>query len=163
MKITQLSFEEKQIKNCAFTGHRELEKSFSFENLIKTVFNLAQKGVENFFCGMAKGFDLYAGEAVIKIKESFPQVKLIACVPYFGQEKGYNREDKERYVYILKNCDLKITLAENYYKGCAIVRDRYMADHADILVAYLKKETGGTAYTVRYYEKKHKDKEIIFL
>ena len=163
MTITQLSLEKKQIKNCAFTGHRELDESFSAEELKKVVCNLAKEGAENFFCGMAKGFYLYAGEAVIKIKENFPQVKLIACIPYFGQEKGYSKEDKNRYVSILKNCDLKITLAESYYKGCAIVRDRYMADQADVLVAYLKKKTGGTAYTVGYFQKKYKDREIIFL
>ena len=163
MQATQLTFEKKPIKNCAFTGHRELDKSFSIEKLQKIVFDLAQKGVDHFFCGMAKGFDLYAGEAVLKMKETFPTVKLIACVPYFGQEKGYLQEDKQRYVKILKNSDLKITLSEEYYKGCTLARDRYMADQADVLVAYLKKEKGGTAYTVGYFEKKYPEKEIIFL
>ncbi len=163
MHATQLTFEKGPIKNCAFTGHREMDESFSMEKLQKTVFDLVERGVTNFFCGMAKGFDLYAAEAVIKIKKSFPNVQLLACVPYFGQEKGYSLEDKKRYVKILKNCDLKITLAETYYKGCTLVRDRYMADQADVLVAFLKKKTGGTAYTVGYFEKKYPEKEIIFL
>ena len=163
MQATQLTFEKRNIKNCAFTGHREIDKGFSIEKLQKTVFDLVQKGVENIYCGMAKGFDLCAGEAVMKPKETFPNVKLIACVPYFGQEKGYLQEDKQRYVKILKNCDLKITLSAEYYKGCTLARDRYMADCADVLVAYLKKEKGGTAYTVGYFEKKYPDKEIIFL
>lgn len=163
MNSTQITIEEKPIKNCAFTGHRELDEGFSIEKLQKIVYHLAEKGVKNFFCGMAKGFDLCAGEAVIKIKESFPKVKLIACVPYFGQEKGYSQEDKKRYVNILKNCDAKFTFADGYYKGCMLDRDRYMADYADVLVAYLKKKTGGTAYTVSYFEKKYKDREIIFL
>lgn len=163
MNSTQLTFEKKLIKNCAFTGHRELDAGFSLEKLRKIVYSLAEKGVEKFFCGMAKGFDLYAGEEVIKIKESFPNVKLIACVPYFGQEKGYSQEEKKRYVSILKKCDLKITLSDTYYKGCMLDRDRFMADQADVLVAYLKKKTGGTAYTVGYFEKKYKDREIIFL
>ena len=163
MKSTQLTFEKRDIKNCAFTGHRDLGDGFSIEKLQKIVFDLAKKGVVNFFCGMAKGFDLYAAEAVIKIKESYPNARLIACVPFYGQEKGYSQEDKERYVNILKKCDFKITLAENYYKGCALVRDKYMADNADVLVAYLKKKTGGTAYTVGYFEKKYPEKEIIFL
>ena len=38
-----------------------------------------------------------------------------------------------------------------------------MADHADVLVCYLKKPTGGTAYTVKYFSKKYKEKEIVFL
>lgn len=163
MNSTQLTFEKKLIKNCAFTGHRELDESFSIKKLQKIVYDLAEKGVENFFCGMAKGFDLFAGEEVVKIKEVFPNVKLIACVPYFGQEKGYSQENKKRYVTILKNCDAKFTFADVYYKGCMLDRDRYMADHADVLVADLKKKKGGTAYTVGYFEKKYPDREIIFL
>lgn len=163
MKSTQLTFEKRLIKNCAFTGHRELDIGFSKEKLQETVFELAKKGVENFFCGMAKGFDICAGEAVVNIKETFPNVKLVACVPYYGQEKGYSKEDKNRYLKLLKNCDVKFTFADVYYKGCTLVRDRYMADNADVLVAYLKKKTGGTAYTVGYFEKKYPKKEIIFL
>ena len=163
MQSTQLTFEKRDIKNCAFTGHRDLDESFSKEKLQKTVFDLAKKGVVNFFCGMAKGFDLYAAEAVIKIKESYKNARLIACVPFYGQEKSYSQEDKKRYVNVLRKCDFKLTFAENYYKGCELVRDKYMADNADVLVAYLKKETGGTAYTVGYFEKKYPEKEVIFL
>lgn len=163
MQATQLTFEKREIKNCAFTGHRVMSESFSKEKLQKIVFELAERGVKNFFCGMAKGFDLCAGEAVIKIKENFPNVKLIACVPYFGQEKEYTQEDKNRYVTILRNCDAKFTFADTYYRGCTLIRDRYMADNAEVLVAYLKKKTGGTAYTVRYFQQKYTDREIIFL
>ena len=140
-----------------------MDESFSKEKLEKIVLSLVEKGVTNFFCGMAKGFDLCAAEVVLKIKEKFPQMKLVACVPYFGQEKAFSKEDKKRYVQILRNCHLKMTFAETYYKGCTLVRDEYMADHADVLVAYLKKQTGGTAYTVKYFKNKYKEKEIIFL
>ena len=163
MNSTQLTLEKKQIKNCSFTGHRLINENFSFEKLVKIVFDLAKEGVNDFFCGMAKGFDLYAAEAVMKVKETFPQIRLIACIPFFGQEKNYSQEDKNRYVNILKNCDLKFTFSDTYKKGCTLARDRYMADHADVLVAYLKKETGGTAYTVNYFQKKYKEREIIFL
>jgi hypothetical protein len=42
-------------------------------------------------------------------------------------------------------------------------RDKYMADNADILIAYLKKPTGGTAFTVNYFTKKYPLKEKILL
>ena len=163
MQSTQLTFEKRQIKNCAFTGHRDLDESFSLEKLQKEVLNLAEKGVVNFFCGMAKGFDLYAAEAVLKIKENYKNVKLIACIPFYGQEKNYTQEDKKRYIDILKNCDLKVTLSQNFYKGCSLSRDRYMADNADVMVAYLKKKKGGTAYTVSYFTKKYPEKEVFFI
>ena len=62
-----------------------------------------------------------------------------------------------------KKADEKIYLAKDYYKGCMLTRDRFMADKADVMIAYCKKDTGGTAYTVRYFKKKYPLKEIIFL
>ena len=38
-----------------------------------------------------------------------------------------------------------------------------MADNADALIAYLEKDTGGTAYTVRYFQKTKPWGEIIFV
>lgn len=163
MQQTQIAFNNEIIKNCAFTGHRNLDESFSLEKLCETVQTLVERGVRNFFCGMARGFDLFAAEEVVKQKEKNEKIRLVACVPYYGQEKGYSEEDKKRYVNILRKCDMRLTFCETYYKGCELVRDRYMADQADVLVAYLKKESGGTAYTVEYFQKKHKDREIIFI
>ena len=57
MKEIPLDFENNTLKICAFTGHRELEESFSLEKLRKAVETLVEKGVETFYCGMAKGFD----------------------------------------------------------------------------------------------------------
>ena len=38
-----------------------------------------------------------------------------------------------------------------------------MADRADVLVAYLKQNTGGTAYTVKYFQKKKPLNRVIFV
>ena len=54
-------------------------------------------------------------------------------------------------------------LAEHYFRGCMQQRDKYMADRADVLIAYCKKDVGGTAYTVHYFKKKYPFKEILFL
>ena len=44
-------------------------------------------------------------------------------------------------------------LQEKYEAGCLLARNRYMADRADVLLAYCERESGGTAYTVRYAQK----------
>lgn len=163
MKEIPLDFENQTLKICAFTGHRELEESFSKEKLRQAVETLVEKGVETFYCGMAKGFDLYAAEEIIRIKEKHKNVKFVACVPYYGQEKGYSETDKKRYVNALKKCDFKFTFTDTYYRGCEIVRDKFMVEQADVLVAYLKKKTGGTAYTVTYFQRIKPHREIIFL
>ena len=87
----------------------------------------------------------------------------MACIPCYNQEKNFSPKDKKRYVEILKKADEQILLSEKYYRGCMQVRDQYMADKADVLVAFCEKETGGAAYTLKYFKKKYPDKKIVRL
>ncbi|MBE7067921.1 MAG: DUF1273 domain-containing protein [Clostridiales bacterium] len=161
--IKQLTIKEKEIKTCAFTGHRELEEDFSLPLMKEKINEMVKKGVEIFYNGMAKGFDLISAEFVLSLKSKNPNIKLIACVPFYGQEKFFSEEDKKRYQTVLKKADEVVYLSEKYYKGCMHVRNRYMAERADVLIAYCKKQTGGTMYTVNYFQKNYPEKEVIFL
>ena len=136
---------------------------FKEEALKNAVKEAIKEGVEIFYCGMAMGFDLLAAETVFYLKEEFPKIRLVACVPCYGQEKSFSKEDKARYVEALKKADERIILSERYYRGCMQVRDKYMAERADMLIAYCKKETGGTAYTVKCFQKLRPSGEIVFL
>lgn len=147
-------------ENCAFTGHRILEKNFDYNLLDKVILNLIKGGTKNFFCGMAMGFDLAAAESVLQYKKDF-EINLIACIPCLDQEKKYSQKNKERYLKILENCSRKIVLSEEYYDGCMFVRDRYMVDNCNVLVTYQRRKSGGTSYTVNYA--KSKDVNIIEL
>lgn len=164
-KDKQLSLIEptQSVRICAFTGHRSLDVDFSKSALKKQVKEMIKKGVDTFLCGMAVGFDLLAAETVLALKKKYPSVKLIACIPCYGQERFFSEEDKKRYALLVQNADEKTVLAEHYYKGCMQKRDMYMADRADIMLAYCKKETGGAAFTVRYFQRKYPNKEIVFL
>ena len=163
----QFIFKEKTFstspKNCAFTGHRQLGDDFSARKLKKEIKNMMEMGVETFYNGMAMGFDLLAAEQVLDLKKKFPAVKLIACVPCYGQEKYFSEEDKERYANILKKANEVVLLSDHYYNGCMQKRDRYMVDHAEALIAYSKKEEGGAAYTVRYFSKTKGEENIIYV
>lgn len=164
MENNQLKIETeyKKIKSCALTGHRDLPDDFDVEKLRKNLKNLIENGVFIFYNGLAKGFDLLSAEVLLSLKKEYKNVKIIACIPCLEQEKYYKEEDKKRYYQVLKNVDERIILSEKYYKGCMLQRDKHMVDKADVLLAYLKKETGGTAYTVKYFQKKYPLKEIYF-
>ena len=149
--------------SCAFTGHRKLENDFSLRKLKKIIKTLIEEGVTTFYAGMAIGFDLVAAEAVLALKKKYPSVKLVACIPCYNQEKTFPAEDQKRYVKILKKADEQVVLAEHYFSGCMQLRNRYMVDHADVLVAYCHAETGGTAYTVKYFKKQKPHNDILFI
>ena len=150
-------------KTCAFTGHRELDGDFSKSDLKKSILACMEMGVTTFFSGMAMGFDMLAAELVIELKKKFPSVKLVACVPCHEQEKYYSDKDKQRYVKLLKNADEVVVLSDHYFQGCMQKRDRYMADRADLLIAYCRKTTGGTAYTVNYFKKAKSEERILYV
>ena len=74
-----------ELKNItvAFTGHRYYARQ-SDAQLMSTLRQLYAQGYSRFLCGMAWGFDLAAGEAVLELKAEHPEVELIAVVPHRG-------------------------------------------------------------------------------
>ena len=138
---------------CAFTGHRNLNKcGFDAALLDRVVRNLIITGTEEFLCGMAVGFDLAAAEAVIYHKRKHA-VKLTACIPCANQTELFSEKIKARYKNILGCCDEVITLAPAYYEGCMLERNKFMVDRCDALVSFLRRNGGGTYYTVNYARK----------
>lgn len=135
--------------SCALTGHRELPDGLDRKLLFEELENLIREGYEYFFCGMAEGFDLLALGFLIELKENYP-ISVEACVPFLGQENSFSKENRSLYQDLISRCDKVTVLFPNYKKGCYLIRDRYMADCADLIFAYCTKRTGGTAYTVRY-------------
>ena len=163
MKQLSIFEEEKQIKTCVFTGHRELPSDFSKKALKNEITKLVQAGVDTFLCGMAIGFDLLAAESVLLVRKKYPTVKLVACIPCIGQEKYFSKADQKRYVDAVRKADEKVILSDSYYKGCMQVRDKYMAERGDVMLAYCTKKEGGAAYTVRCFQKAHPNGDVIFL
>jgi uncharacterized phage-like protein YoqJ len=163
MEQLKIKTQKIQIKSCAFTGHRKLEEDFSPKRLWDLIEACIKEGATDFYNGMAQGFDLLSAEAVLMLKRRYPQIRLIACIPCYNQEKNYSDTDKARYVAVLQKADEKILLSEEYHKGCMFVRNQYMVDNADILIAYSKKEKGGAAYTVKYCQRKYPDKDILYV
>lgn len=138
---------------CALTGHRILPGDFDRAALSERLELLIRGGCDGFLCGMAPGFDLLALEILVEIKKE-RRIYLEACIPYPGQERRYSLKDRERYEKLLGACDQKTVLFDGYRDGCFLARDRYMVDCADVVLAYLAKKSGGTAYTVNYASKK---------
>ena len=150
-------------KTCAFTGHRVLGDDFSARKLKKEIKKLILAGVDTFYNGMAMGFDLLAAEKTLELKKRFPHIRLILCIPCYKQERSFSEKDKGRYATIYKKADEKKVLSEFYYRGCMQARNRYMVERADVLIAYCTKADGGTAHTVKCFEKMKPEREIIFI
>ncbi len=156
-----MSILEGKEKICVFTGHRDLSDDFHPNGLRSAIRKALRAGYFTFLNGMAVGFDMLAAEILLSFKKKYPQIELIACIPCAVQDKYFSQQDKARYARLLKACDGQILLSEHYFNGCMQARDRYMAEQASLMIAYCTRNTGGTAYTVRCFEKLHPDCEII--
>ena len=160
MKTEQMQLEEikipEKIQSCVFTGHREVGEDLNLQKLQESIDLCISRGAEEFYCGMAKGFDLLAAEEIIKRKNEGKKVKLIACIPYKKQASAYSEENKKRYEELLQKADKIELLNEEYRPYCLLKRDEFMVEQAEVMIAYCNKEKGGTAYTVKYFKRKKK-------
>ncbi len=143
-----------QVKTTiAFTGHRSnripTDEQALSEYLDKTVTDLYFKGYRRFLTGMSEGFDLMAGEAVLRLKAIHTDIRLITVIPFTGQAHRFSPEDKQRYGHLFNYCDDSVLISEHYFTGCFHRRNDYLTDNSALVIAYYdRQEQGGTHYTV---------------
>ena len=138
---------EKSI-TASFTGHRDYDSRYD-ESLRTQIRQLYEAGYRIFLCGMARGFDLAAGEAVVALQSECTQIKLRCIIPYRGHEQSLSERDRERYRRLTEMADEVVTLAEQYHAGAYHFRNDYLVNNASAIVAYYNGSKGGTHYTMR--------------
>lgn len=140
-------------KTCCFTGHRDipiLQLPIIKSKLKKTIIEYIEKGYCYFGAGGAMGFDTLAAQTVLKLKETYPQIKLILVLPCLTQTRGWKETDVKEYERIKSLADKVVYTSQEYTRGCMFKRNRHLVDFSSLCIAYLTKDEGGTAYTVKY-------------
>ncbi len=120
------------MKACAFTGHRP------------------------------KSVDMYAAEIVLELKEKYPQITLECAIPYERQAVRWPEALRNRYFSIAEQCDQETMLQTHYTPDCLRKRNRYMVDHADIVLAVWNGSPSGTGQTVWFAQNRRKPVWLIF-
>ena len=134
-----------------FTGHRAINRNdAALSRLDELLTLLYAQGFRDFLCGGALGFDLFAAERVVRLREKHPDVRLIFCLPCADQSSKWKRADCSRYERLLYLSDETRVLSPRYYDGCMQSRNAYMVDRSSLCVAYMALLHGGTLSTVRY-------------
>lgn len=151
----------KRTITCCFTGHRveklpwkDNENDPACRALKKRIADvlaaLYGAGYRHFICGMATGADLYFGEAVVALREEKSDVTLEAAIPFDGQSDRWPSQLRARYFRLAEECDEKTILHPIYTPDCMMDRNRYMVDHANLLIAVYNGGPGGTRNTMLY-------------
>ena len=158
----------------AFTGHRPELLPFGENELsaagirvkamiLDEIMRSAANGCETFLNGGARGGDIIFAEQVLLVKATeYPSLQLITVVPHEEQANNWTEAWRDRYFRILELSTEVITLSARYTRDCYHVRNRYLVNNADRLLAlYNDGGTGGAAYTVKYA--RQKNREIIVI
>lgn len=144
-------------KTACFTGHRQIpaeEEERLRTRLDEVIADLIGQGIECFAAGGALGFDTMAAQAVLRTKEQHPHIRLILVLPFPDQSKRWSERNRKVYEEIIAQADEVEYASEHYTRFCMFVRNRRLVERACVCVAYQKKDTGGTAYTVKYARSK---------
>ncbi len=146
---------------CCFTGHRPSRLPWGNRErdprcvalkaeLARRVEALYHRGYRHFICGMALGCDLYFCEAVLALRERFPDLLVEAAVPCQEQADSWSSENRRRYQSLLERCDWESLIQKHYDHSCMHRRNRYMVDHASLVLAVYDGRGGGTCHTLSY-------------
>lgn len=147
--------------SCCFTGHRPSKLPWGYAesdprcaSLKRRIADAAeaayQEGYRHFLCGMAQGCDLYFCECILALRNACPEVTLEAAIPCPTQAGAWPLDQRERYARLVAACDYETMISARYTSACMHRRDRYMVDHASLLIAAYDGTPGGTQYTVAY-------------
>ena len=151
--------ENEKIKyRCCFTGHRpdkiELGEKEIKPLLEKAIDEAISEGFVTFITGMAMGTDIWAAEIVLDRKKKNKNLHLICALPHSGFENRRNFTEKIRFSKIIKKADLVKEINDHYFTGCYQVRNEWMVDRSNLVIAVFNGQKSGTKNTVDYAIKK---------
>lgn len=148
-------------KTCCVTGHREIPEdklAYVEAELRKAILAARDSGYTRFINGGAKGADLLFAAIVTELREQGCPIFLETALPYRGR---LNSRDPA-FQKMISACDRIKVLYEKSSRSCYHVRNRYMVDESDLVIAvYDGRDTGGTVYTMNYAQDKHKTIQVI--
>jgi len=164
------------IKSACFTGHRpkDLNGYDPNDNYILLEASrgvcidlIENKGVVNFYSGMAMGYDMWMARIILALKRDlYPHIRLICAIPHKNQWEAWTRSPETVYEWlrIYEEADqIDYVSKEPFTQWCLHVRNEYMVNNSKYVIAGWngKTEKSGTYNCIKYARKK--EKEIIII
>lgn len=118
---------------------------FALENVIPLV-------KENtLITGMALGWDIACARACIT-----QNIPFIAAIPFVGQQEAWPTVSKIIYEKILSHAAQKVVVSPGLYSAHKMqIRNEWMVDRSEKVIALWNETPGGTANCVEYAKKKN--------
>lgn len=139
-------------------GHRIIDDSHIVElklyELLRIIMSRGDRDVE-FLVGRNGDFDLIATSVIRRLKKEInaENVFLTLVLPYETAELRNNTEAFENYYDSIEICEAS---ACQNFKYAITARNRDMVDRSDMVVVFVKNQSGGAHQSLRYAEKNEK-------
>lgn len=139
------------MKVFAFTGHRPPKLGGYGEPVYSMIYELACKFLaehrpDKVISGMALGWDTAVAEAALYLG-----IPLVCACPCESQPTQWPWKDQQKYQAILAQADSVAVVSPGPYAAYKMhLRDQWMVDHCDTLIALWDGSKSGTGTTVRY-------------
>ena len=138
------------------TGHR-LDKlggyaTWAYNLLVQlAVMILSALKPKKVISGMAIGWDQALAEAAVRLG-----IPLIAAIPFKGQESRWPKESQKKYHELLAQAAEVVDTSngQSYHPRLMQVRNEWMVDNSDLVVALFDGTKGGTYNCVKYAKRK---------
>ena len=145
-------------RTCCFTGHREIPAK-DLPGILKrteqAVRRLIEQGVIFFGMGGAIGYDTETAKLLFRLRATdYPQIKVILVYPFEGFTSRWSDEQRAEYARLLPQYDKAVCVAQRANREAYLERDRHLVDGSAYCIAYCTRNSGGTAYTLRYAQQK---------
>lgn len=112
---------------------------------------LQKKNCRKAYTGMALGVDTAFAKAVLELKEEGYDIELICCIPCRNHSCKWLKESVDLYNNILAQADEVILVTDAEYKPYLMqVRNEYIVDSVDRMIAIWDGTDGGTGNCVKY-------------
>lgn len=97
-------------------------------------------------CGMAIGVDQWAAEECIEM-----DIPFTAAIPFQGQERLWPASSRAYYHVLLKKATRVEIISSGAFSALKMqIRNAWMVDHSDLLIAVWDGSRGGTANCIKY-------------
>lgn len=143
------------MKSCFFIGHREASTEIlpALRDAVEQ--HIVEYGVTEFIVGHYGGFDRMAARAVIDAKARHPEITLSMLIPYHPTERPVELPSGFDNTFYPPGM-------EKVPRRLAIVRaNRYMVDHVDYLIAYVRHPGSNSRELLEYARKRERQNLIM--
>lgn len=142
----------------SFFGHRIIDDSQTVEQklyeLLRIIISRGDREVE-FLVGRNGDFDLIATSVIRRLKKEInsENVFLTLVLPY---ETAELRNNTEAFEDFYDSIEISEASVDKNFKYAITARNRDMIDRSDMVVVYVKNQSGGAYQSLRYAEKNEK-------